>query len=246
MSKFTNQTIVITGGASGIGKAAVQRFFSEGANIAIWDMNETAANELILGLNGGSRIVFSKVNVANWDDCQVAAQKTVATFGKIDVLINNAGITRDAAFAKMDAKQWHDVVDVNLNGVFNATKAVVDNMIQNKFGRIINTSSVVAHYGNFGQANYTATKGAVVSFSKTLAKELGRHNITVNAVAPGFIATDMINTIPESVLQMIIAKSPLGRAGKAEDIASAYVFLASQEANYISGAVLNVDGGLTF
>lgn len=246
MSKFTNQTIIITGGASGIGKAAVHRFFSEGANIAIWDMNEVAANELVSGLKGDSRIIFSKLNVASWSDCQVAAQKAIATFGKIDVLINNAGITRDASFVKMDAKQWSDVVDVNLNGVFNATKAVVDNMIQNKFGRIINTSSVVAHYGNFGQANYTATKGAVVSFTKTLAKELGRHNITVNAVAPGFIATEMINTIPESVLQMIISKSPLGRAGKAEDIASAYLFLASQDANYISGAVLNVDGGLTF
>lgn len=244
MSRFTNQTVIITGGANGIGRAAVERFFSEGANVAVWDMNESQAKQLIEELNGGKKIIFSKVNVASWDVCQVAAKEAIAAFGKIDVLINNAGITRDAAFTKMDAKQWQDVIDVNLTGIFNATKAVVDNMIANKYGRIINTSSVVAHYGNYGQANYTATKGAVISFTKTLAKELGKNNITVNAVAPGFIATDIIKTIPDNVLQMILEKSPLKRAGNAEDIASAYAFLASNDANYISATVLNVDGGL--
>lgn len=246
MSRFTSRVVVITGGANGIGRAAVQRFFEEGANVAVWDMNEMLAQELIQQLHGEGKIIFSKVNVADWNDCQRAVQQTVSAFGKIDVLINNAGITRDAAFTKMDAKQWQDVIDVNLTGVFNATKAVVDNMIANKYGRIINTSSVVAHYGNFGQANYTATKGALISFTKTLSKELGKYNITVNAVAPGFIATDIVKTIPDNVWQMIIDKSPLKRAGKAEDIASAYAFLSSEEANYISGAVLNVDGGLTF
>ena len=137
-------------------------------------------------------------------------------------------------------------MDVNLNGVFNATKSVCDYMIQQKYGRIISTSSVVAHNGNFGQTNYAATKGGVISFSKSLAKELGKYNITVNAVAPGFVETDIIKTIPDHVLQMIIFRVPLGRAGKPSDVAKVYAFLASDDAEYISGTVINVDGGLTF
>ena len=161
------------------------------------------------------------------------------------MLINNAGITRDASLQKMTSEQWQQVLDVNLTGVFNCCKSVSPNMIQNNFGRIINTSSIVGLHGNYGQANYAATKAGVIAFTKTLARELGKHNITVNAVAPGFITTDMIKTIPEKVIEMMKEKISLKKLGTAEDVANAFAFLASDEAQFISGTVISVDGGLT-
>lgn len=243
---FKGKTVVITGGANGIGKAAASLFLERGANVSIWDFNEEVGKQTVSEFGVAERTLFCKVNVASMEDCVSAASATVAKFGRIDVLINNAGITRDVSLTKMDAQQWQQVMDVNLTGVFNATKSVCDYMIKQKYGRIISTSSVVAHNGNFGQTNYAATKGGVISFSKSLAKELGKYNITVNAVAPGFVETDIIKTIPDHVLQMIIFRVPLGRAGKPSDVAKAYAFLASDDAEYISGTVINVDGGLTF
>jgi len=176
---------------------------------------------------------------------QAAAQAVIDKHGKIDILINNAGITRDATFKKMTSEQWSSVLDVNLTGVFNCTKAIVPHMIDREQGRIINTSSVVGLYGNFGQSNYATTKAGLIGFTKTLARELGKHQITVNAVAPGFIATDMIKTIPEKVINLMKEKTPVRRLGTPEDIANAYLFLSSDEAGYISGTVLSVDGALS-
>lgn len=244
--RFQNKVVVVTGGASGIGKAAVELFARQGAAVAIWDVNETQGKELeIILQHEGFPARFIKVNTASFEEVETAAKEIIHQFGKIDVLVNNAGITRDASLQKMTAEQWQQVMDVNLTGVFNCTKAISPNMIQNNFGRIINTSSIVGLYGNYGQANYAATKAGVIAFTKTLARELGKYSITVNAVAPGFIATDMIKTIPEKVIAMMTEKVPLKKLGTAEDVANVYAFLASNEAQFISGAVISVDGGLT-
>jgi 3-oxoacyl-[acyl-carrier protein] reductase len=246
MKRYANRVVVITGGASGIGKAAAEKFAREGAAVAIWDVNQVQGKELeLILLNEGFVSRFIKVNTANFEEVEAATQEVIKQFGKIDVLINNAGITRDASLQKMTSEQWQQVMDVNLTGVFNCCKAISPNMIQNNFGRIINTSSIVGLHGNYGQANYAATKAGVIAFTKTLARELGKHNITVNAVAPGFIATDMIKTIPEKVIAMMTEKVPLKKLGTAEDVANAYAFLASDEAQFISGTVISVDGGLT-
>ena len=246
MNRFENKIVVITGGSSGIGKAAVEKFARERAAVAIWDVNEVQGKELeLLLLNEGLVARFIRANTAKFEEVEMATKETIKQFGKIDVLINNAGITRDASLQKMTIEQWQQVIDVNLTGVFNCTKAVSPNMIQNNFGRIINTSSIVGISGNYGQTNYAATKAGVIAMTKTWARELGKHNITVNAVAPGFIKTDMITTIPEKVIEMMKDKIPLKRLGTPEDIANAYFFLASDEASFISGTVISVDGGVT-
>jgi 3-oxoacyl-[acyl-carrier protein] reductase len=239
MMRFENKVVVITGGASGIGAAAVTKFLSEGAKVAVWDWVEPSLK------SESPNFKFIKVNVAKFEDVTAATEDTIKLFGRIDILINNAGITRDASLQKMTSEQWQQVLDVNLTGVFNCCKAVSPNMIQNNFGRIINTSSIVGLYGNYGQANYAATKAGVIAFTKTLARELGKYNITVNAVAPGFIATDMIKTIPDKVIEMMTEKVPLKKLGTPEDVANTYAFLASEDAKFISGTVLSVDGGLT-
>ena len=243
---FQNKSVVITGGASGIGKAAVEKFARQGAAVAIWDVNEVQGKELeLLLLNEGLVARFVKVNTASLSEVEAATKEIIRQFGKIDVLINNAGITRDASLQKMTSEQWQQVMDVNLTGVFNCCKAVSPHMIEHNFGRIINTSSIVGLYGNYGQANYAATKAGVIAFTQTLARELGKHNITVNAVAPGFIATDMIQTIPAKVIEMMKEKVPLKKLGTPEDVANVYAFLASPDAQFISGTVISVDGGLT-
>lgn len=243
---FQNKSVVITGGASGIGKAAVEKFARQGAAVAIWDVNEVQGKELeLLLLNEGLVARFVKVNTASLSEVEAATKEIIRQFGKIDVLVNNAGITRDASLQKMTSEQWQQVMDVNLTGVFNCCKAVSPGMIEHNFGRIINTSSIVGLYGNYGQANYAATKAGVIAFTQTLARELGKHNITVNAVAPGFIATDMIQTIPAKVIEMMKEKVPLKKLGTPEDVANVYAFLASPDAQFISGTVISVDGGLT-
>ena len=244
MKRFENKVIVITGGSAGIGAAAAQKFLSEGASVAVWDMKELSSS-LQAAVAVNSRFKFFKVNVADHKDVEQATIQTIKHFKQINILINNAGITRDASLQKMTSEQWQQVLDVNLTGVFNCCKSVSPNMIQNNFGRIINTSSIVGLHGNYGQANYAATKAGVIAFTKTLARELGKHNITVNAVAPGFITTDMIKTIPEKVIEMMKEKISLKKLGTAEDVANAYAFLASDEAQFISGTVISVDGGLT-
>lgn len=244
--RFQNKVAVITGGAAGIGRAAVEKFAREGAAVAIWDVNEVQGKELeLILLHEGFAAKFTKVNTAKNDEVEAATKAVIAQFGRIDILVNNAGITRDASLQKMTAESWQQVLDVNLTGVFNCTKAVTPDMIQRNSGVIINTSSIVGLYGNYGQSNYAATKSGVIGLTKTWSRELGKHNIRVNAVAPGFIATDMINTIPEKVITSMQEKVPLRRLGTPEDVANLYAFLASDEAAFISGTVISVDGGLT-
>lgn len=245
MKRLENKIAIITGGAQGIGKAAVKRFAEEGSAVIIWDVNEDKANSTINEFkNISDKIEFQKVDVTKLESVSEAAKQIVDKHKKIDILINNAGITRDASFLKMTSEQWQQVIDVNLTGVFNCTKAVAPFMVEKLYGKIVNTSSVVGLYGNFGQTNYVATKSGIIGMTKVWARELGRKGINVNAVAPGFIATEMVSTVPEKVLDMLKEKTPLGKLGDPEDIANAYLFLSSDEAKFINGAVLSVDGGL--
>jgi len=245
MNRLQNKIAIITGGAQGIGKATALKFAEEGATVVLWDVNEEKGNVLVDELKAkGINAHFTKVDVTKIDSTEKAAKEAVEIFSTIDILINNAGITRDASLAKMTAEQWQQVIDVNLTGVFNCTKAVILFMIEKKYGKIVNTSSVVGLYGNFGQTNYVATKAGIIGMTKVWARELGRKGINVNAVAPGFIATEMVKTIPENILKSLEEKTPLGRLGLPEDIANAYLFLSSEEANFINGITLSVDGGL--
>ncbi len=238
--------VIITGGADGIGKAAVEKFAADGSIVIIWDVNQDkgAAIAETLGAEG-KQVEFMFVNTADFSSVEKAGQQVIEKFGQVDVLINNAGITRDSSLKKMTPESWQQVIDVNLTGVFNCTKVIAAYMTDKGFGRIINTSSVVALYGNFGQTNYVASKAALIGMTKTLAKELGRKGVTVNAVAPGFIATEMVAKMPENILQGMKDKTPVGRLGTPEEIAAAYYFLASEGAGFINGAVLSVDGGVT-
>jgi 3-oxoacyl-[acyl-carrier protein] reductase len=245
MKRLYNKIAIVTGGAQGIGKATVEKFAAEGAAIIVWDVDETKGNKLSDDLRLQKvTIKFMKVNVANFQEVENSIKQIISEFGRIDILVNNAGILRDGTLVKMTSEQWQQVIDVNLTGVFNCTKAVAPHMIEKQYGKIINATSVVGLYGNFGQTNYVATKAGVIGMTKVWARELGRKGINVNAIAPGFIATEMVESMPEKVITSMKEKTPLGRLGKPEDIANAYCFLASEEADFINGTVLSVDGGV--
>jgi 3-oxoacyl-[acyl-carrier protein] reductase len=245
MGMLDKKVAVITGGAQGIGLCAAERFAEEGAIVAIWDFNAEKGAAAEAQLQGkGHDVRFRQVDVADMASVNAALEALMQETGRVDVLVNNAGITRDASLLKMTEEQWQQVIDVNLGGVFHCTQAVAPVMVEQKSGCIINTSSVVGLYGNYGQTNYVATKAGVIGMTKVWARELGRKGIRVNAVAPGFIATDMVGTIPENVIEQFVAKTPLARMGEPLDIANAYVFLSSPLAGFISGTVLSVDGGL--
>lgn len=241
MKRLENKVAIITGGAAGIGAATARKFKEEGAKVIIWDLDEKRGNALATELGA----TFAKVNTANYAEIEAAAKEVNDNFGRIDILINNAGITRDSTLKKMTPEQWQQVIDVNLTGVFYCTKIISEYMLANSWGRIVNASSVVGLYGNFGQTNYVATKAGLIGMTKTLARELGRKGITVNAIAPGFIATEMVAAMPENVIDTMKAKVPIGRLGEPSEIANAYAFLASDEAAYINGHTLSVDGGMT-
>lgn len=243
--RLSGKVAIITGAANGLGLAAAEIFAREGASVAIADYNEeqgtARARELA---EKGHRVAFFQVNVADQDSVNSMVKNVIDTFGKIDILVNNAGITKDAMLKKMTLENFQRVIDVNLTGVFLCTHAVIPTMTEQGSGKIINTSSVSGVYGNIGQTNYAAAKAGVVGMTKTWAKELGRKGINVNAVAPGFIETNMTAAVPEKILEQLKATIPLGHLGKPEDIANAYLYLASDEAKYVNGTVLHVDGGI--
>lgn len=238
MFSLKDKVALITGGAKGIGKAVAQTFHKAGAKIVIWDLDEEG-RKTADSLDGK----FYKVNTADREGLEKATQEVISDFGRIDILVNNAGILRDSSFLKMTDNLWDDVINVNLTGVYNCAKAVVPHMKAQKYGRIINASSIAGVYGNFGQTNYSAAKAGVIGFTKSLAREVGKDGITVNAIAPGYIQTEMTASIPQEFQEKIIASIPVRRAGKPEDVANAYLYLASEEAGFVNGSVLHVDGG---
>ncbi|MFY7825593.1 MAG: 3-oxoacyl-[acyl-carrier-protein] reductase [Flectobacillus sp.] len=241
--RLQNRIAIITGAARGIGKAATEVFCKEGATVIIWDLldlgEETASNLRAQGY----ACEFMKVSTTDVSGIESATKKVFERFGKIDILINNAGITRDKTLLKMSHDEWQQVIDVNLTGVFNCTKAVAPYMVEKQYGRIICTSSIVGVHGNFGQTNYVAAKAGLIGMVKTWAKELAKHGITSNAVAPGFIRTEMTEAMPEEVQKAMISQIPLKRMGDPKDIAYAYLYLASEEASFVNGQVLGVNGG---
>ena len=239
-----DKVVIVTGGASGIGLATARRFALEGCKVASWDVKDGEAQA------GG---IFQKVDVSSAASVESAVEEVAARLGTVYVLVNNAGILRDGQLVKykdgalagvMSDEQFDAVIGVNLKGVFTCTRAVVPRMIQGGGGVILNASSVVGLYGNFGQTNYVAAKAGVIGMTRVWARELGKYQIRVNAVAPGFISTDMVKQIPEKILQSMVGRTPLGRMGQPEDIANAYAWLASDQASFITGTVLSVDGGV--
>jgi 3-oxoacyl-[acyl-carrier protein] reductase len=237
---------VVTGGARGIGRAIVQQLANLGADVVIGDMlidiAKSTAEEIANSTNRKIRAVA--VNVTEGKSTADLIDYTLAEFGKVDILVNNAGITRDTLIMRMEEADWDAVLDVNLKGVFNCSKAVIRSMMKHRYGRIVNISSVSGQAGQAGQTNYSASKAGVIGFTKALAREVASRQITVNAVAPGFIPTSLTNDLPEELKKSILIATPVGRMGKPEEVAAAVAFLASEEAAYINGQVLAVDGGM--
>ncbi|EEG79144.1 3-oxoacyl-ACP reductase FabG [Dethiobacter alkaliphilus] len=243
--RLKDKVAIITGGGSGIGKEGAVLYCKEGAKVVVADFSEENGQKTVAELkDAGFEVSFFKVNVVDGKQVKEMVDFTIEKYGRVDVLVNNAGITQDSMLLKMTDEQFDRVIDINLKGVFNCSREVAAKMIEQGSGRIINTSSVVGVYGNVGQTNYAATKAGVIGMTKSWAKELGPKGITVNAVAPGYIQTEMTKKIPEKLLEMIKEKTPLKRLGQPLDVAKVYLFLASSEADFLNGTVVNVDGGL--
>jgi 3-oxoacyl-[acyl-carrier protein] reductase len=240
--RLRNKVALITGAAKGIGFATAKRFTEEGAKVMLADLNEGAVMEAVGQLKNAEPYVL---NVTDRASIQRAVDDIIAKHQRIDILINNAGITQDARLVKMTEEQFDAVIDVNLKGVFNCTQLVVPHMLEAKKGAIVNASSVVGIYGNFGQTNYSATKFGVIGFTKTWAREFGQKGIRVNAVCPGFIATEMVKAMPENILQNIEQRSWMARLGTPEEMANVYLFLASDEASYVNGVTIEASGGIS-
>jgi 3-oxoacyl-[acyl-carrier protein] reductase len=249
--RLEDKVALITGGAAGIGKATAERFILEGAKVIICDVNEQGGRKTAGEL--GENCTFFALDISNRQSVQTWVDQVVAEFERVDILVNNAGILRDATLVKVKdgelvkqlaEEEFDNVISVNLKGVFNCTQAVAPHMIRQKAGSILNATSVVALDGNFGQTSYIAAKAGIVGMTKFWARELGRFNVRVNAVAPGMIMTEMLRSMPEPHLAEFKKHQPLGRFGKPEEVANAYLFLASDEASFITGSVLRVDGGL--
>lgn len=242
MQRFSGKVAFITGGARGIGRATAQAFASEGARVIVADVDQGSAEATARALGGGA--VGLGLDVSDAASVKATVATALSRTERIDVLVNNAGITRDATLLKTGDDAWDAVIAVNLTGTFLMTREVAPHMVARGSGAIINASSIVGVYGNFGQTNYVATKAGVIGMTRVWARELGRKGVRVNCIAPGFIATDMTAKMPEDVLDGMKKRTPLGRLGTPEDVARAYLFLASDEASFINGQVLGVDGGL--
>ncbi len=243
--RLKEKVAIITGAGRGIGEATAKKFSQEGAKVVIVDVNQADIDRVVSYImDHGGQAIGMLINVTDRAQVKKMVDDTVEIFGGLDIVVNNAGITADSQLVKMTEQDWDKVIDVNLKGVFNVGQYAAIYMKEKQNGVILNASSVVGIYGNFGQTNYAATKWGVIGMTKTWAKELGKYGIRVNAVAPGFILTPMVEKMPEKVLEMMKEKSPLKTLGMPEDIANAYSFLASDEARFITGTVLSVDGGV--
>lgn len=243
--RLKDKVSIITGAGKGIGQATAYKFAQEGAKVIVADIDEASINETVekIKANGGEALGL-KVDITKMESVEEMVNKVIKTYGKIDTLVNNAGIIADGQLYKMSSEQFDRVIKVNLYGTYNCAKAVVNIMKEQKSGVILNASSIVGIYGNFGQTNYAATKFGVIGMTKTWAKELGRSGIRSNAVCPGFVATSILDPMPEKVIKAMEDKVPLKRLGKPEELANVYAFLASDEASYINGAVIEVSGGV--
>jgi 3-oxoacyl-[acyl-carrier protein] reductase len=241
--RLHGKVALITGAANGIGLATTLRFAKEGAKIIMWDVSAKGQEVAEQLRQEGGEAIFQKVSVTDEAEVQRAVAEAHAHFGRIDILINNAGITKDRTLLKMSKQEWDDVIAVNLTGVFNCTQAVAPIMKEQNYGRIVSASSNVAIRGNYGQTNYVATKSAIIGMTKVWAMELGRYGITANCIAPGFIQTAMTDAMPEAVRNQSLPHIPLGKWGVPDDIANGYLYLASDEASFVSGICLTIDGG---
>jgi len=246
MKRLEGKVSIVTGAGQGIGAATALKFAQEGAVVIVCDVNPANVDSVVTQCQAaGAEAYGFTMDVTQRTQVDDVVKQVLQRCGRIDVLVNNAGITQDARLQKMTEEQFDRVVDVNLRGVFHCTQAVSDTMVAQGSGVILNASSVVGIYGNFGQTNYAATKFGVIGFTKTWSRELGPKGVRVNAVAPGFVSTPILQTIPEKVLEEMEHKVPLGRLGRPEEIANVYAFLASDEASYVNGAVIEVCGGMT-
>jgi 3-oxoacyl-(acyl-carrier-protein) reductase len=244
--KLKGRTALVTGASRGIGRAIALALAEEGADVAVnYVSSEAAAQEVADQIQAlGRRALLARADVSDYPDTFRMAQDTLKEFGHLDILVNNAGISSDKTFVKMDHASWRKVLAINLDGVFNCTKVFVDQMVKRNYGRIVNITSVIGQIGNFGQANYAASKAGTMAFTKSLAKELAGKGVTANAVAPGFIETEMVEAIPERVRHRLLEQIPLRRFGRAEEVARAVVYLVSPDGDYITGAELSINGGL--
>jgi 3-oxoacyl-[acyl-carrier protein] reductase len=244
--KLKGRTALVTGGSRGIGRAVALALAEEGADVAVnYVSSETAARDVVdHARKMGRKAVLAQADVSDYPDTFRMAQDVLREFGHLDILVNNAGINSDTTFTKMNHAAWRKVLGTNLDGVFNCTKVFVDQMLSQNYGRVVNMTSVIGQIGNFGQANYAASKAGVAAFTKSLAKELAGRGVTVNAIAPGFIETEMVAGIPDKVKERLLAQIPLKRFGTAEEIARAVVYIVSSDGDYITGSELSINGGL--
>jgi 3-oxoacyl-[acyl-carrier protein] reductase len=245
MTKLKGKVAFVTGAAQGIGKAIATALAKEGADIIVSDINLELATQTASELKSlGVRTLAIKGNVADYANSEEGVTRAVAEMGKIDILVNNAGITKDGLLMRMKPEDWNAVIAVNLTGVFNMTKIISALMMKQRSGKIVNIASIVGEMGNFGQANYAASKGGVIAFTKSVARELASRNVCVNAVAPGFIRTAMTDKLSDDVKKAMMGQIPMGKMGEAEDVANAVLFLSSPDSDYLTGQVINVNGGM--